>query len=199
MDTRVNLRVEQGVATRSALIAAARELFAQKGYHEAGTNDLVAAANVTRGALYHHFQDKEALFEAVFLDLARELHREATLAIQPFGVDRWRQLQEGLQAHLRLIAGSRAMQRVLLVDGPAVFGWSKWRALQSEFSLGSLVVAMEELIATEAIQPRPPLLAAHLVLAVLNEAALLIAHSDKPEETLAEVGEIMRAMVTGLR
>ena len=199
MNARPKLRLEQAAATRSALIATARRMFAERGYHEAGTNELVADAGVTRGALYHHFRDKEALFEAVFREVAGELFAAASQAVAPLGADRWRQLQVGLQTHLQLIAASHEMQRILLIDGPAVFGWSRWRELQSEFSLGALVASMEDLIANGTIAARDPLLAAHLVLAALNEAAFLIAHADAPQEAGAQAGEALIAMVTGLR
>jgi AcrR family transcriptional regulator len=199
MEARLNLRLEQGAATRSALVAAARQLFAEKGYYKAGANDLVAVAGVTRGALYHHYRDKEALFEAVFRQVAGELYDKASLSVASFEMDRWRRLQEGLQAHLRLIAESREMQRILLLDGPAVLGWPRWRELQSEFSLGALVSAIEAVMANATINVTSPLMAAHLVLAALNEAALLIAHADSPALALAEVGEVLRALVVGLR
>ncbi|HEY2659775.1 MAG TPA: helix-turn-helix domain-containing protein [Caulobacteraceae bacterium] len=199
MNTRPKPRFVQAAATRSSLIATARRMFAQKGYHEAGTNELVAAAGVTRGALYHHFRDKEHLFEAVFRELAGELFAAASRSVEPLAADRWRQLQEGLQVHLQLIAASHEMQRILLIDGPAVFGWHRWRELQSEFSLGALVSSMEDLIAAKTIAPRDPLVAAHLVLAALNEAAFLIAYAEAPEEAGTQAGEALTAMVAGLR
>ena len=199
MKARRNQRLEQGLATRAALIAAGRKLFTEQGYHATGTEDLVALASVTRGALYHHFKDKEALFEAVFQELAAELFAAASIHVEALHTDRWRQLQIGLQVHLQVIAQSREIQRVLLVDGPSVFGWAKWRELQSSFSLGALVVAMSDLIAAGVIKPHSPLMAAQMVLSALNEAALLIAHADNPEQARLEVGQTLGAMVSGLR
>lgn len=199
MTTRANLRLEQGAATRKLLLGAACALFAQKGYHATGTNDLVAAAGMTRGALYHHYRDKEALFEAVFREVAADLYDQASLMVAPLGADRWRQLQEGLQAHLTVIAASPRMQRILLLDGPAVLGWSRWREVQSEFSLGSLVMALTDLTQTGVVSAGPPLMVAHLLLAALNEAALLIAHAADPTRVRDEAGEVLRRFVTGLR
>jgi AcrR family transcriptional regulator len=199
MEAHLNLRLEQGAATRGALLTAARRMFADRGYHGAGTTELVAAAGVTRGALYHHYRDKEALFEAVFREVAGELYDAASLMVEPLAGDRWRQFQAGLQAHLQVIAESAEIQRILLIDGPAVFGWSKWRELQSEFSLGILVSTIDNLIALGLIKPRSALLAAHLVLAALNEAALLIAHAPSPDAERREVGEVLRSLVDGLR
>jgi AcrR family transcriptional regulator len=196
---RPNLRLEQGAATRDALVATARSLFGQKGFYGTGTNELVFAAGVTRGALYHHFRDKEALFAAVIRLVARELYDAASAIVAPLEPDRWAQLQAGLQAHLRLIADSRAVQQILLVDGPAVLGWARWRELQSDFSLGALVVVMNDLAGTGVLRSQSPKVAAHLVLAALNEAALLIAHSDDVEDTREDVGDVLQRLVEGLR
>ena len=83
--------------------------------------------------------------------------------------------------------------------GPAVFGWERWREHQAEFSFRALVEAMEDLVANGTIRPAPPTMAAHLVLAALNEAALLIAHAPKPQQARIEIGEVLRSMVNGLR
>lgn len=198
MKVQRNQRLEQGAVTRAALVAAARKLFAERGYHATGTEDVVGLASVTRGALYYHFRDKEALFEAVFRELAGELFAAASLEVMPLK-DRWEQMQTGLQVHLKLIAQSHEIQRVLLVDGPAVFGWAKWRELQSEFSLGALEVAISDLIAAGVVQPHQPLVVAQMVLSALNEAALLIAHAPEPEAARLEIGETLAAMVSGLR
>lgn len=192
-------RTEKAAFTRTTLLKAARRLFAQKGYHATGTHDLVAAAHVSRGALYHHFGNKEALFEAVFRDVEEELHWAAATPVLALGFDPWRQLQEGLQARLRAIAANRGIQRIVLMDGPAVLGWPKWRELESEFILDPLVTALQGLMDREVIKRQPVTPLAHLILAALNEAALLIAHSADTEATRAEVGEALRALLTGLR
>ena len=199
MTSKRNQRLEQGIATRAALTAAGRKLFAEKGYHATGTEDLVAMANVTRGALYHHFKDKEALFEAVFQQIAAELFAAASVKVGALQADRWNQLQIGLQVHLQIIAQSPEIQRVLLVDGPSVFGWAKWRELQAAFSLGALVLAMEDLIDAGVLKPLAPLVAAQMLQSALNEAALLIAHAEDAEAARLQVGEALQAMVSGLR
>jgi AcrR family transcriptional regulator len=198
-EAQAGIRLERAAFTRAALIKAARQLFAEKGYHATGTHDVVALAGVSRGALYHHFQDKEALFEAVFREEEDELQLAAATSVQGLAFDPWRQLQEGLQAFLGVIAINPGTQRILLLDGPVVLGWPKWRELESEFTLGHLLKVLGGLMerGTIATQPVAPL--AHLVLAALNEAALLIAHSEDPEGTRAHVGEALRVLVAGLR
>ena len=156
-------------------------------------------AGVSRGALYHHFQDKEALFEAAFRDAEDELQRAAAAPILEMEFDPWRQQQEGLQSFLSVVAKSRDLQRILLIDGPAVLGWVRWRQVEAEFTLGLLIIGLQGLMDRQIIKPRAVEPLAHLVLAALNEAALLIAHADDPEATRVEVGGALRALMEGLR
>jgi AcrR family transcriptional regulator len=189
----------QAAATRAALIAAARERFSRAGYHATATTDLVAFAGVTRGALYHHFADKEGLFEAVFRQVADELSAAAGGAVAILADDPWRQLLEGLQAYLRLVAQSQEVQRILLLDGPAVFGWTRWRALQSEYTFGHLVNMLRRLMDQGLIEVRAPEPLGHLMLAALNDAAMSIAHARDPQAARLEAGDALSALVEGLR
>jgi AcrR family transcriptional regulator len=193
------LRVERAAITRAALVKAARQLFAERGYHATGTHDVVALAGVTRGALYHHFDDKEALFEAIFREAECELQQAAAAPIMEMEVDPWRQLQEGLQSFLSVVARNPGLQRILLIDGPAVLGWSKWRELETEFTLGLLILGLQGLMDSQVIKTQAVAPLAHLVQAALNEAALLIAHADDPEATRAQVGAALRTLINGLR
>jgi len=192
------VRKERAATTRAALIRAARDLFARQGYHSTGTHDVVAAAQVTRGALYHHFHDKAALFEAVFLEVEEDLVGQSTMAVEGLAGDPWKQLQQGLAVFLQLIAGQPEMQRILLLDGPVVLGWPRWREVEASFTLGhiqrSLAVSMENGVLPA--QPVGPM--AHLISAALNEAALLIAHSEDPEATGVEVSAALTRLVGGL-
>src|ERR1700761_8860554 len=112
-------RREQAEATRSALIAAARRLFVANGYHATGTEEIVAEAGVgTRGALYHHFADKQALFLAVFEAIEEDLISSAGKSGQP-PADAFGQLRVGLLSFLDASL-TPEVQRVLLIDGPVV-------------------------------------------------------------------------------
>jgi AcrR family transcriptional regulator len=193
------VRLVRKAATRAALVAAARHRFAQTGYHATGTNDVVALAGLTRGALYHHFRDKEDLFEAVFRQVADELSKAAGEAVRPLADAPWRQLQEGLQSYLRLVAANAEAQRVLLLDGPAVFGWARWRELQSEYTFGHLVLMLERLAGLGLVKRRPAGPLAHLILAALNDAAMSIAHANNPQVARVQAGDALSALVEGLR
>jgi AcrR family transcriptional regulator len=193
------VRRVRAAATRAALIAAARQRFAEAGFHATGTTDLVALASVTRGALYHHFTDKEHLFEAVFRQVAGELSAAAGEAVLPLADDPWRQLLAGLQAYLRLVAANAELQRVLLIDGPAVLGWARWREIQSEYTFGHLVNMLRRLMEMGVIASRPPEPLAHLIAAALNDAAMSIAHAADPRAAGAEASDALGALVAGLR
>jgi AcrR family transcriptional regulator len=189
----------RSAVTQDSLIAAARQLFADVGYHAAGTHDLVAMTSVTRGALYHHFSDKKALFEAVLRQIAAELSRTASQTVAPYSGDPWRQLKSALRAYLELVALRPDAQRVLLIDGPAVLGWDKWRAIRSEITLPGLIYTLELLMENGTIKRQPKEPMAQLILAAVNEAALAIAHAPEPAKAQQSMTKALLNLIEGLR
>jgi AcrR family transcriptional regulator len=169
-------KAERSAATRAALISAARAMFAQAGYHAAGTNDLVAAASVTRGALYHHFTDKADLFEAVCREVYAELFEITSEAVAPMRGDDWSRLTNALRTHLRLRAENAEAQRILLIDGPAVLGLERWRKLQAE-TVEGMGRTLQRLMDSGVIAAREPEPLARVIVAALNDAALSITHA----------------------
>jgi AcrR family transcriptional regulator len=127
---------ERTAATRADLIAAARTLFVERGYADTGTPDIVAAAGVTRGALYHHFEDKKALFRAVVeneaASVADEIDRAAPESLGARGA-----LVKGGEAFLAAMAG-QGRTRLLLVDAPAVLGRAEMAAIDGRHGTRSL-------------------------------------------------------------
>jgi AcrR family transcriptional regulator len=172
-------------------------LFASRGFAATGTEDLVHAAGVTRGALYHHFADKRALFRAVVDAVQAEVGNEVEAAAAPFD-DPWQQLDVGCSAFLRA-ATDPLRQRIMLVDGPAVLGWDAWRAMDSQYSLRSLKQVLSILVdeAVIADQPVDPL--AHLLSGAMNEAALWVAQSSEPSRALREATSALGVLLSGLR
>jgi AcrR family transcriptional regulator len=130
-------KAEQSEATRGHLIGTARALFAQRGYGGVGTEEIVQRAHVTRGALYHHFPDKERLFEAVVEAVMRDLHGLLMRAAVKAKSDPWRGLVLGIAEFLR---ASRRVEilRIALLDAPSVLGWARWRELDARYGLGLL-------------------------------------------------------------
>src|SRR3989440_10061763 len=129
------LKAAQSEATRSTLIATARELFAQRGYAAVGTEEIVRAAGVTRGALYHHFAGKKELFEAVYEDVERQLVEQIAASAISSATDPLAALHAGAQAFLDACEDP-AVQRIALVDAPSVLGWEQWREIGLRYGFG---------------------------------------------------------------
>jgi AcrR family transcriptional regulator len=192
-------RQRRSTATQDSLITAARQLFADVGYHAAGTHDLVAMTSVSRGALYHHFNDKEGLFEAVLRQIAAELSHAASQSVAPYSGDPWRQLNSALGAYLELVALQPDAQRILLIDGPAVLGWDKWRAIRSEITLPGLIETFGMLMESGIVKRQPSEPLAQLILAAMNEAALAIAHAAEPAKAQKSMTMALLNLIEGLR
>jgi AcrR family transcriptional regulator len=188
-----NRRIEQGEATRAELVRTARALFAERGYAAVGTEEIVRAVGVTRGALYHHFEGKRELFRAVFDavegELIARLERVALGARDPFDA-MGRAAEEFLDACL-----DPEFQRISLIDAPAVLDFAAWRGAGLELVQAALGAAMEA--GQIERQPLRPL--AHVLLGSLNEAALYVARADDVHAARVEVGEIVQRMLAGLR
>lgn len=189
----------RSLATQKRLLSAARSLFAEAGFHETGTNDVVATAGATRGALYHHFSDKVELFEAVFRQVAGELHESANSSAAPFSGDPWKQLTFAIDSYLKLVASNVEFQRIVLIDGPVVLGWQRWRSIQTEYLLRGFVLTLEMLIERRIIAAQPTEPLASLIMAALDDASLSIAHSADPHKTQKQLAAALISLVEGLQ
>src|SRR4051794_40893041 len=171
--TRRRTQAERSEATRAALIATARRLFADRGYSGVGTEEIVRAAGVTRGALYHHFDGKAGLFQAVFERIEGELaERFAKEALSE--TDPWEALVAGLELFLE-ICREPEVRQIALLDAPSVLGWSKWREIESRYSPGLIPAALQNLIEPGIADPPPIDPLAHAVLGTLTAARLPVA------------------------
>jgi AcrR family transcriptional regulator len=200
MSRPIKLVVEQsprGQATKAALIAAARELFVSKGYFATGTEEIVARAEVgTRGALYHHFPDKEALFRAVFDQVQADLAAATIVNDRDDALDL---LTAGLQQFLDASAGNRDVQQVLLIDGPAVLGWEQWRHLEAQYGLGAITSMLDAAVAQRVIPRQPTAPLAHMLLAAVDEAALYIANASDRRQAHQQARQALKRLLRGLR
>jgi AcrR family transcriptional regulator len=176
----VDQRIERGRSTRERLLRAARGLFGERGYDGTSIGAVLDASGVARGALYHHFPSKEALFDAVLDQVVAEVAAAAAAAARPrVGEDPVAALRAGCAAWLDL-ALDPAIQRIALIDPPAVVGWTRWRELDERHTLGGLRANLAR-IAEEGRLPEEDVdLLAHMVLASVTEAALMIARADDP-------------------
>jgi AcrR family transcriptional regulator len=190
-------KAQQREATTARLIEVACAIFTRDGYANAATEDIVHEAGVTRGALYHHFGSKEGLFQAVLKAVQRQVGEriEAATAGMP---DVEAQLIAGSMAFLEASLDPQ-VQRIMLVDAPAVLGWALWREYDAQYSMKSLREALEALRA-EGRLPEVPLEAlTHLLSGAMNEAALWIAQSPDPQAALTEGRQALTVLLKSLR
>jgi AcrR family transcriptional regulator len=190
-------KAEQSEATRTTLMQVARELFAERGYAAVGTEEIVQRAKVTRGALYHHFRDKKDLFRAVHEQLEAEMAEKIGAQLAGGGDDPIELLATGARTFLDHTTGPLA--RVTLVDAPSVLGWQEWRAIDEKYGMGLVIAGLEGAIAAGVIAKQPVKPLAHLLLAALGEAGMLIANAEDPKATRAEVEPPLMALLDGLR
>ena len=198
MDRMRTRRAEQAEGTRSALIEAARPLFADRGYADVATEEIVAAARVTRGALYYHFEDKRDLFRAVYAEVDRELIEgvaQVALAVE----DPWERLIAGFDAFLDACIDP-AQQRIVFLDAPSVLGWREWHEAAEEASaLGVVEFALQSAADAGAVKLSNAGVFAHLILGALNEAGMFIAHSEDQKQARDDVAVAMRELLEGMR
>jgi AcrR family transcriptional regulator len=191
-------RAEQSEASRAALLKVARKLFAERGYAAVGTEEIVQRARVTRGALYHHFRDKKDLFRAVHEQLEAEMaERIGRQLAEGDASDPLELLAAGARTFLDHTTGPLA--RVTLVDAPSVLGWEEWRAIDEKYGMGLVIAGLQGAIEAGVVRDQPVKPLAHLLLAALGEAGMLIANAEDPKVARAEVEAPVLALLEGLR
>ena len=185
-------QAERRAATRRALLDAARELFAEKGYHETSAEEIVRRAGLTRGALYHHFEDKRDLFRVVVDEMESEIDEEIEAAERAEA-----ELPEAVMAGYRAFVDAvldPEMKRTFFLDGPSVLGW-EWREIDARHAVGKIEEGLEALIAEGYIEPQPVGPLARLINGALLEAAFFVAASDDPQTARDQVWGAMERLV----
>jgi AcrR family transcriptional regulator len=177
-------RAAQGRATRGQLIEVATGLFAEHGYEGTSIEAVLTAAGVSRGALYHHFAGKEALFTAVLEAISERITAQLTEVISGC-TDPVDALRTGALGWIDL-AGDPVIQRIMLVDAPSVLGWEQWRAMDEGRTLGATRAMLQAVSDTgrlpaELVDPFAP-----MILAALDEAAMTIARASDSRIAVAE-------------
>ena len=190
-------QAENSAATRASLLKIARRFFADRGYAETATEESVRRARVTRGALYHHFKDKQDLFRAV---LHQEQSRVAAKCAEAAAKqsDPWRALMAANEAFLEACLDP-AVQQIVLIDAPAVLGLEGFRQSDESYYLAGLKAAIEAAIAAGIIEPQPVESLAHMIMGSMNEAARLIAYASDKQRARREVSESANRIWNSLR
>jgi AcrR family transcriptional regulator len=189
---------ERTASTRSALVLAARDLFGREGFAAVGTERLAAAAGVTRGALYHQFADKTELFAAVLEQAEAEIAERmlnAVAGVPP--ADTAALLLAGAGAFLDA-SSEPDLQRIVLVDGPSVLGWERWREICLHHSVGLVAALLDDGMERGSIprQPVDPL--THVLVGAVDEAALYLARAADPIQARADLEAVLGRLTNAI-
>jgi AcrR family transcriptional regulator len=194
-----NKQAARSAATRAALIGAARPLFGERGYASVGTEDIVQAAGVTRGALYHQFADKRDLFLAVVEDVEVEIigriseRLGASDPSDPLGA-----LADGAEVLIDAIL-EPDIRRITALDAPSVLGWDTWREISERYGLGLIDAALTGAIAQGSLPEQPVRPLAHLLLGALNESAMYVALAEDVPTARTQTLAALRSLLEALR
>ncbi|ORA15423.1 TetR/AcrR family transcriptional regulator [Mycobacterium arosiense] len=198
MESKRRTQEERSAATRDALIAAARKLWGLRGYADVGTPEIATSAGVTRGAMYHQFADKAALFREVVEVVEQDVMARMGAVVADSGATTPADaVRAAVDAWLD-VSGDPEVRQLILLDAPSVLGWAEFRDVAQRYSLG-----MTEQMLTEAIragqlaeQPVRPL--AHVLIGALDEAAMVIATADDPKRTRRETGQVLHRLIDAM-
>src|SRR5215831_8343105 len=191
-------QADRSAATRDALVAAARPLFAAHGFAEVSTDAIVAEAGVTRGALYHQFADKTALFDAVLGAVEAEIAGRLAEDVAAAGItDPVDAIRRTVRTWLTICVEPE-IRRIALIDGPSVLGWSRWREVCQEHVFGLAEVLLAGGIAAGRIRPQPVRPLAHVIMGASDEAAMYVAESADPAAARAEMIQVLDCVIDGM-
>ncbi|GAA4633502.1 TetR/AcrR family transcriptional regulator [Actinoallomurus vinaceus] len=191
-------QAERSAATRQALITAGRRLFGELGYAEVSTVAITHAAGVSRGAMYHQFTDKRDLFEAVVEDVEHDLVGRISSAVSKSGfTDPIDNLVVGCLAWLDA-STEPEVQRIALLDAPAVLGWDRWREIELRHTIGRLEASLSAAAKAGRIRTQPIRPLALVIVGALDEAALYIARFGRTPEEERNVRSVIEQLISGL-
>jgi AcrR family transcriptional regulator len=190
-------REEYSEATRRALLTAARALFAKQGYQATGIEAVVQAARLTRGALYHHFEDKRALLDALVV----ELQGEASVTVRERALSkrsRWESLEAGIEAYLEACL-EPAFRRIVLQDAPSVLGIARCREIDYAEALGPMGAALARLKRDGELKVEDTGLLARVLAAMTWEVALLLGDAEDPQTLRRHAQRIIKRVLGAFR
>jgi AcrR family transcriptional regulator len=193
----MDARSAKGQATRHHIVTTATKLFAKGGYEAVSIEFVLEKSRVSRGALYHHFDGKAALFEAILEAMEEKIAqkiREASRGI----ADPVEAMRAGCGAWIEL-SRSPAIRQIVLIDAPAVLGWAKWREIDARFGFGLLQASLKAAASLGRIDRAKVPMLAHVLLAALMEVVLVIARAADPAEEMRlaklVIGELIDKLV----
>jgi AcrR family transcriptional regulator len=183
-------------ATVGTILAEARRLFTERGFEAASIDDIAEAAGVAKGAVYHHFASKEAVFQRVLEDMQAQIASAPAPNEAPAPSDLVEQIAAATLRYL-LAASEPAVRRVLLIDGPAVIGWRRWREIDDRFFGAGARLAVLGLLGPQASDAEVDAIT-HLMMGAVMEAALVCATANDPRQAAQELSSALGRMLGGL-
>jgi len=181
-------------ATRAALLREARRQFTADGFSKAELGRIAAGAGVTTGAIYHHFQSKAGLFQAVVEEIETEI---LVIAASAPGADPLARLRAGF-AILVGVCARPDVQRIIAVEAPQVLGPEAWREIELRYALGALREVLRALVEQRVIAAYSPDLVARVLLALLREVSAEMAAAGGDPEVERKTGRLVTAVLDGL-
>ena len=198
MEIKRRTQEERSAATREALISAARRLWGRRGYAEVGTPEITKEAGVTRGAMYHQFADKAALFSEVVEAVEQDvMARMATMVAESGATTPADSIRAAVDAWLEVSADPEVRQ-LLLLDAPSVLGWAAFRDVAQRYSLGMTEQMLVEAIKAGQLARQPTRALAHVLIGALDEAAMVIATADDPKRARRETAQVLHRLIDGM-
>ncbi|OMC27442.1 TetR/AcrR family transcriptional regulator [Mycobacterium colombiense] len=195
MESKRRTQEERSAATRDALIAAARKLWGLRGYADVGTPEIASAAGVTRGAMYHQFADKAALFREVVEVVEQDVMARMAIVVAESGATTPTEaVRAAVDAWLD-VSGDPEVRQLILLDAPSVLGWAEFRDVAQRYSLGMTEQMLSEAIRAGELAEQPVRPLAHVLIGALDEAAMVIATADDPQLTRREVGQVLHRLI----
>ena len=189
---------ERTAQTRAALIDAARRLFGAEGFAEVSAERIAREASMTRGALYHQFTDKADLFAAVLDQVEAEIAQRVAGAVAGFDpADTTGMLLAGAGAWLDA-STEPDLQRIVLLDGPSVLGWNRWREICLHHTVGLIAALLHDGIDRGSLAPQPVQALTHVLVGAVDEAALYIARADDEAAARADMDLVLRRLTQAL-
>jgi AcrR family transcriptional regulator len=176
----VPTQAERTEATRGKLITTGRALFAENGFADTSTDDILSASGVSRGAMYHHFSSKTELFQAVFEAVEDDLTNDVMVAATASSeTDPMRILEAGFDAFLDQCRNPE-VQRIVMLEGPTVLGWDTWHELDERYAFGTIKFVLATAAESGRIEPDAVDPLSHLLLGAIMQAGMVVARADDP-------------------
>ncbi|WP_067974661.1 TetR/AcrR family transcriptional regulator [Mycolicibacter icosiumassiliensis] len=191
-------QAERSAATRAALITAARTLWGARGFAAVGTPEIAEAAGVTRGAMYHQFPDKAALFQAVVESVEADVMARLGDAVAASAATTPAAALRAAAENWLEVANDPEVRQLVLLDAPTVLGWDGFRDVAQRYSLGMTEQLLSEAMRAGQLPQQPVRALAHVLIGALDEAAMLIATADDPEQTRADVSIVIERLLDAM-